>query len=94
MTWIKFAIWLFGIYTAYYTALVAWDTFNGRWAPGDQEPNELIFVDQEEPVREVPDGSTEVESVSPVVSSGGVRLKQTFNLAREEAIEYLRAVSF
>jgi len=94
MTWIKFAIWLFGFYTAYYTSLVLWDVFQTRRTTVKEGSGELTFVDDVEQVKEVPDEASEIEVGSPVVSSGGVTLKQTFNLAREDAIAYIRAVSF
>jgi len=94
MTWIKFAIWLFGIYTAYYAALVTWDFRTGQRSQGDAPSGELTFVADEEAVREVPDEAAGHERASPVVSSGGVAVKQAFNLAREEVIEYIRPVSF
>jgi len=94
MTWIKFAIWLFGIYTAYYTSLVLWDVLQKKHTSVADRLSELTFVDDPELVKEVPDEPSETEAGSPVVSSGGVTLKQTFNLAREDAIAYIRAVSF
>jgi len=94
MTWIKFAIWLFGIYTAYYTSLVLWDVLQKKRTTVAERPGELTFVDDLEQVKEVTDEPAETEAGSPVVSSGGVSLKQTFNLAREDAIAYIRAVSF
>ena len=94
MTWIKFAIWLFGCYTAYYTSLVLWDVFQTKRTTVKEASGELTFVDDVEQVKEVPDEASEIEVGSPVVSSGGVTLKQTFNLAREDAIAYIRAVSF
>ncbi|MDT3401272.1 hypothetical protein [Mucilaginibacter terrae] len=94
MTWIKFALWLLGIYAVYYTFLILWDMLQrGRTVAGDA-PEELAFVDVSEPVRQVADDPVEPLAESPVVSSGGVSLKQTFNLAREDAIAYIRAVSF
>lgn len=94
MTWIKFAIWLFGIYTAYYTALLIWDSLRNKGLPVGDHPEELTFVEDVEPVLQVPDEPNGNQTGSAVVSSGGVTLKQTFNLAREEAIDYIRAVSF
>jgi hypothetical protein len=94
MNWIKFAIWLFGIYTAYYAALLAWDFRTGQRSSADLPSGELAFADDEEPVTTVPDEPSVKERVSAVVSSGGVTLKQTFNLAREEVVDYIRAVSF
>ncbi|WP_345952968.1 hypothetical protein [Mucilaginibacter sp. PAMB04168] len=94
MNWINFAIWLFGIYTAYYSALLAWDFRAGKRSLGDDETGELTFVKDGETVKNVPDEPSGNIRASPVVSSGGTSLKQTFNLAREDAIDYIRAVSF
>ena len=94
MTWIKFAIWLSGIYTAYYTALVGWDLLNGNRSAMTADINELSFAEDLEMVKEVPDEPSGTSAESPVVSSGGLSVKQTFNVAREEVIDYIRAVSF
>lgn len=93
MNWIKFATWLSGLYGIYYGALILWDIVRkGRSVPGAVS-NELTFVEDVEPAK------PEVENFGPykgsaMVSSGGVSLQQLFMLAREEAIEYTRPVSF
>lgn len=94
MTWIKFAIWLFGIYTAYYTSVVLWDILQKERTKVADGSGQLTFLDDLELAKEVPDEASAIGTGSPVVSSGGVSLKQTFNLAREDAIAYIRAVSF
>ena len=71
-----------------------WDVFQTKRTTVKEGSGELTFVDDVEQVKEVPDEASEIEVGSPVVSSGGVTLKQTFNLAREDAIAYIRAVSF
>jgi hypothetical protein len=93
MTWIKFALWLCGPYAFYYGGLVLWDLFRSSKLPAAEDSHELTFVESAEPQRTDTDSGTEYFP-SALTSSGGVNLKQLFNLAREEAIEYTRAVSF
>jgi hypothetical protein len=93
MTWIKFAFWLGGIYLAYYAALILWDIIRGSSSPVSSDAYELTFIEHVEPVRQDPEPVSEYQG-SAVMSSGGVSLKQLFNLAREEAVEYTRSVSF
>lgn len=93
MTWIKFALWLSGIYAAYYAALILWDFIRSGHKPVSPDTHELTFVEHIEPVR------AEIEAVpefypSAVISSGGQSLKQLFSLAKEEVIEFTRAVSY
>jgi hypothetical protein len=94
MTWIKFAIWLLGIYTCYYAALILWDQFRNKGGETQQDKHELTFVEDIVPVKSHVEESAPNGKESSVESSGGVSLKQMFNLAREEVIEYTRAVSF
>lgn len=95
MTWIKFILWLLGVYTAYYAALITWDFLrNQRRGSAEDTLQELTFVEDFEPVKLPAEDSAGQGKESPVVSSGGVSLKQLFNLAREESVEYVKAVSF
>jgi len=93
MNWTKFLLWLGSIYLAYYGAVILWDFLRGRSLPADEKPFELSFEDELQTVREVTAPEPEIYDAS-VLSSGGVSLKQLFSLAREEAIEYTRPVSF
>jgi hypothetical protein len=93
MTWIKFALWLSGIYAAYYAALILWDFMRNGRKPVSGDTHELTFVEHIEPVRAEMDSVPEFHP-SAVISSGGQSLKQIFNLAKEEVIEFTRAVSF
>jgi hypothetical protein len=93
MTWIKFTLWLSGSYTAYYAALILWDFIRNGRKPAGSDTHELTFVEHIEPAR------AEIDTVpefypSAVISSGGQSLKQIFNLAKEEVIEFTRGVSF
>jgi arginine exporter protein ArgO len=93
MTWIKFALWMGAIYLIYYALMILWDYLRSGRQPAAENAHELSFEEHVEPVREIPDGSAEIYDAS-VLSSGGVSLKQLFNLAREEVIEYTRPVSY
>ncbi|TFF37683.1 hypothetical protein [Mucilaginibacter psychrotolerans] len=94
MTWMKFAVWLFGFYTLYYAAIIFWDQLRSKRAHTQQDKHELTFVEDIEPIRSHIEESAANDTGSSIASSGGVSLKQMFNLAREEVIEYTRAVSF
>jgi hypothetical protein len=93
MNWIKFSFWLAGIYTLYYAVLIFWDQWKEQKASSPAEENVLTFVEHVEPQKT---GliSGRPRSESPIVSSGGVTLKQMFSLAQQEAIEFTRPVSF
>ena len=93
MTWIKFALWLSGCYLIYYAAMIFWDFIRNGHAPVSHDSHELTFVEHVEPIRPEPEPASEYHG-SAVMSSGGVSLKQLFNLAREEAVEFTRSVSF
>ncbi|QEC74614.1 hypothetical protein [Mucilaginibacter ginsenosidivorax] len=94
MTWIKFTLWLLGIYTSYYAALIIWDYLRTKGGDNGNDKHELTFVEDIEPVKSYADESIPNGKESSVVFSGGVSLKQMFNLAREESVEYTKAVSF
>jgi hypothetical protein len=94
MTWIKFAIWLLGIYTFYYAGLIFWDYLRSSRSTSENSKHELTFVEDIAPEKSYPDDSSVTGKESPVAFSGGVSLKQLFNLAREESVEYIKAVSY
>jgi len=93
MTWIKFIIWLCGLYIFYYLVVIIWDALKNRSNQPGAIRHELTFSEDIKPALAAfePD---EADDANPVIFSGGVSLKQLFNLAREEAIEYTRPVSF
>jgi hypothetical protein len=64
-----------------------------RLPPSKTGSHELTFSEDIAPVTTFTEYD-QPESGDPVVSSGGVSLRQLFNLAREEAVEYIRPVSF
>ena len=94
MTWIKFALWLLGIYTFYYVALILWDYIRTNRGEPLNDKHELTFVEDIQPVKTPVEELTDTAKESPVAFSGGVSLKQLFNLAREESVEYIKSVSF
>lgn len=93
MNWIQFALWMGVIYLIYYAGLILWDFLRNGKKPGGEQSHEISFEEDIEPVRAIPDEQAPLYDAS-VLSSGGVSLKQLFNLAREEAIEFTRPVSF
>lgn len=94
MTWINFFTWLLGLYAAYYAALILWDHLRHRHSYAREEKHELTIVEEVVPQKSQPEETVADPKQSPLVSSGGVHLKELFNLAREEVVEYTRAVSF
>lgn len=93
MNWLKFVLWLSILYVAYYGAMIIWDFFRSRQLPVDEKSNEITFEEDPEPVRNIDAPKADVYDAS-ILSSGGVSLKELFMLAREEAIEFTRPVSF
>ncbi|WEA01733.1 hypothetical protein [Mucilaginibacter sp. SJ] len=93
MTWLKFLGWISGIYIVYYLLVAGWDILRQRSsAEKDDEQDELTLAEAVAPV--AVGTSEEPRGENVLFSSGGVNLKQMFNLARDEAIEYVKAVSF
>ena len=93
MTWIKFALWLSAFYAFYYGALFLWDYLRAGKTLKVDGPHALTFVEHSDPVLAVSEPATEYYPTA-VVSSGGVSLKQLFNMARDEAVVYTKAVSY
>jgi hypothetical protein len=93
MTYLKFTLWLLGLYFIYYTVIILWDLFMGNRNGVREEGHELTFAETFAPILPAFELTTE-DIQSPVVASGGVSLKKLFNLAQEEKIEYTSQVSF
>lgn len=107
MSWISFLAWVLGIYFFYYSANIGFDLLTvGR--PLDVADNSMVSVrvDMEDEVLlpiKVNDGDeidyfideedTPVPE-SPIYSSAGVNLKQLFELARSESIEFTGKVKY
>ena len=94
MTWIKFALWVLGIYTSYYAALIFWDFLRTNRGGTASDKHELTFIEDIEPVKSAVEETEANGKESSISFSGGVSLKQLFNLAREESVEYIKSVSF
>lgn len=94
MTWIKFALWLLGIYSLYYVALILWDFLRTQGGYTNNEKHELTFVEDIHPVKSFLEEISGSGKEPAVTFSGGVSLKELFNLAREESVEYIKSVSF
>jgi len=93
MTWIRFALWIAGIYAAYYGFLILWDHSRSSRNDPSEIKHELTFDGHEEPVKIIDEQTPELQT-SSIYSSGGISLKQMFNIAREEGIEYIGKVSY
>lgn len=94
MTWIKFALWVLCGYTAYYTALIVWDYLRTNRGEAANSKHELTFVEDINPIQSLVEEIIGSGKESAVAFSGGVSLKELFNLAREESVEYIKSVSF
>lgn len=93
MNWIKFILWLGGLYTVYYLVLIAWDHFRSNRIAEDSDINELSFSEQVNEVSLTPE-LTSADIASSIYASGGVSLKNMFSLCRDEAVEYIKQVSY
>lgn len=93
MTWIKFILWLSGIYTLYYAAILLLDSLRGNNKRESENSTVIRFAEQFQPQKMEP-GLLSAAITSPILSSGGISLKQLFNEAQEDSIEYTRKVSF
>lgn len=107
MSWISFLTWVLGIYFFYYSTNIGFDVFwSGRAAEATDSGVVSVRVDMEDedllPLR-VSDGD-EIDYFldgedtplveSPIYSSAGVNLRQLFELARSESIEFTGKVKY
>ena len=96
MNWPHFILWTVGLYFLYYLAIVLFDLSRNQ-APKDTL-HELTFAEEvtPQPVAHLPEPAEKPKTKpdSPIIGSGGVSLKNLFNLCREEAVVYTRPVSF
>ncbi|RZM24914.1 MAG: hypothetical protein EOO88_21210 [Pedobacter sp.] len=107
MSWISFLMWVLGIYFFYYSANIGFDLLKvGRTAEVSDNSLLSVRVDMENEVLlplKVSDGDeidyfideedTPVPE-SPIYSSAGVNIKQLFELARSESIEFTGRVKY
>ena len=96
MSWIHFFIWVAGIYTLYYLAVIGIDVAGGNRTPAAKSlTNELTFSEQVETQRLEHKQEEEVlPSGYAMIASGGVPIRELFSLARKELIVYTKSVSY
>jgi hypothetical protein len=102
MNWLHFFLWVAGLYALYYLLVILYDVAGTKNAPAAGTiSNELTFSEkvhpvqlQHQPVSENAEGTTAKKHEREVIVSGGVSLKDLFNLARQEAIIYTNPVSY
>jgi len=107
MNWLHFSIWVAGLYLLYYLVVILLDVAASKRIPASaSNSGELTFSEtvqpkqlQHEPDEDVlPAASANTKAAdrprSGVTTTGGVSLKDFFNLARQESIIYTRPVSF
>lgn len=93
MNWIKFILWLGGLYTVYYLVLIAWDHLHSKRVAEESDIHELSFSEEVNAVVLTPE-LTSADIASSIYASGGVSLKNMFNLCRDEAVEYIKQVNY
>jgi hypothetical protein len=99
MTWISFLSYLCMGYAAYYLFVVLLDSRSPPGKTGDVNPV-LTFSETVEPEKitltdvAVVDAIAGYPSTAASVGLGGVSIKTLFDLARQDAIQFTRSVSF
>lgn len=102
MNWIHFFLWIAGLYVLYYLVMVLLDLAGTAGKPlAGAASQTLTFSEQVQPVQlqqeaatDEAGGTTNKKQAREVIASGGVSLKDLFNLARQEAIIYTNSVSY
>lgn len=102
MNWLHFSLWVAGLYALYYLVVILADVAGAKNVPvAGAMPNELTFAEKVQPVQlqhlpgpEDIAGTTTKKQEREIIASGGVSLKDLFNLARQEAIIYTNPVSY
>ena len=107
MNWTHFFLWVAGLYTLYYLAIVLIDLAGSGPIPAEQHnTQELTFSEstsptqlQHEPLAEdkATSGNTapaKRKAEPEVMASGGVSFKEMFRLAKQESIIYTQSVGF
>ena len=104
MNWLHFSIWVSGVYLLYYLVVILLDVAADKRAPAHAVSGELTFSEPVQPKQlqhEPDEEELPAEAIkaaerprSGVTATGGVSLKDFFNLARQESIIYTRPVSF
>ncbi len=102
MNWLHFSLWVAGLYALYYLVVILSDVAGAKKVPAAGTiSNELTFSEKVQPVNllhqtasENVEGTAKKKQEREVIASGGVSLKDLFNLARQEAIIYTNPVSY
>jgi hypothetical protein len=110
MNWLHFFLWIAGIYGLYYAVVILLDTAKASRSPSLKTAgNELTFSEPIQPqkLEHIPEPETQnktkagvtdtgikIQREPEVMATGGVGIRDLFNLARQEAIIYTRPVSF
>jgi hypothetical protein len=105
MNWTHFLLWVAGLYTLYYLAIVLIDLAGSGRIPAEQHnTQELTFSEsvsttqlQHEPLAEATQGNmapAKRRAEPEVMASGGVSFKEMFRLAKQESIIYTQSVGF
>ena len=102
MNWLHFFLWIAGLYALYYLVVILSDVAGAKNVPAAGAiSNELTFSEKVQPVQlqhqpapENAEGTTTKKQEREIIASGGVSLKDLFNLARQEAIIYTNPVSY
>ena len=105
MNWLHFSIWVSGLYLLYYLVVIVLDVAASKRAPAaNTNSGELTFSEPVQPkqLQHEPDEEvlpTEITKAaerprSGITATGGVSLKDFFNVAKQESIIYTRPVSF
>jgi hypothetical protein len=110
MTWTQFMIYLIGTYCCYYGANLFFDYSRTGMTDKATDtdvisvdlsssdlPRKIAMEDLDPGFSEIAyfigEGDGDAAD-SPIVSSGGISIRELFELARDESIEYTRSVSF
>jgi hypothetical protein len=110
MNWLHFLLWIAGVYGLYYVVIILLDIVKSNRSPNvKMAGNELTFSEPIQPQKldHVPElispnntktaltnTGIKIQRDPVVMASGGVNIRDLFNLARKEAIVYTRPVSF
>jgi len=95
MSYLQFALWLTGGYSGYYLLNILYDSTRKDRQPQNESVAVLSFAPELPPQKVHPKQLPETPEPEPAsVGSGAVSLQGLFALARKEAIELTRQVSF
>lgn len=110
MTWTQFIIYLSGAYCCYYGANLLFDFSRASVEGENENtnmvavglsssdlPKKIEMEDMDPSFAEIDYfvGEGEGDAAdSPIVASGGISIRELFELAKDESIEYTRSVSF